>query len=155
MKGRQDVPYIYILKNGARCELSQHFSRFAGTREQRRVRASLLSSVSRAPWASFSRCDKKNVRQLENVPRRVYTPTFAPSLPKNTVTYHQVHYFEKGGKQSSAARTKTKIATVGKHAIVVTVSPRCRSQCQCGVNKFIITKYCRQKTQSTAPKRRR
>ena len=65
--------------------------------------------------ASFSRKNKKKVRQLENVPRRVYTPTFAPSLPKNTVTYHQVHYFEKGaGEQSSAARTKTKIATVGK-----------------------------------------
>ena len=137
------MPYIYILKNRARCELSQHFSRLYGTREQRRVRASLLSSVSRAACASFSRCDKTNVRQLENVPRRVYTPTFAPSLPKNTVTYHQVHYFEKGGEHSSAARTKTKIATVGKHAIVVTVSPRCRSQC--GVIKFIITKYCRQK----------
>ena len=75
--------------NGVPCELSHTVSRFGGTREQRRVRASLLSSVPRAPCASFSRKNKKKVRQLENVPRRVYTPTFAPSLPKNTVTYHQ------------------------------------------------------------------
>ena len=140
------MSYIYIPMNGVRCELSHTVSRFCGRREQRRVRASLLSPVSRAACASFSQKNSKNVRQLENVPRRVYTPTFAPSLPKNTVTYHQVHYFEKGaGEQSSAARTKTKIATVGKHAIVVTVSPRCRSQCQRGVIKFIITKHCRQK----------
>ena len=142
------MPYIYILMNGVPCELSHTVSRFGGTREQRRVRASLLSSVPRAPCASFSRKNKKKVRQLENVPRRVYTPTFAPSLPKNTVTYHQVHYFEKGaGEQSSAARTKTKIATVGKSmpSLSQSLGPRCRSQCQRGVIKFIITKHCRQK----------
>ena len=149
------MPYIYILKNGARCELSQHFSRLYGTREQRRVRASLLSSVSRAAWASFSRCDKTNVRQLENVPRRVYTPTFAPSLPKNTVTYHQVHYFEKGaGEQSSAARTKTKIATVGKSMPSLSQSapaadPNANAASSNSSSRSIVGK----KTQSTAPKR--
>ena len=88
--------------NGVRCELSHTVSRFGGTREQRRVRASLLSSGPRAAWASFSRCDKTNVRQLENVPHLVYTPIFAPSLPETTVTYIL------DGEQSSAARTKTK-----------------------------------------------
>ena len=150
------MPYIYILMNGVPCELSHTVSRFGGTREQRRVRASLLSSVPRAPCASFSRKNKKKVRQLENVPRRVYTPTFAPSLPKNTVTYHQVHYFEKGaGEQSSAARIKTTRLLYGRKEChrYHTVSPRCRSKCQYGVTNSSSRSIVGKKTQSTAPKR--
>lgn len=152
---RQNVPYIYILMNGVPCELSHTVSRFGGTREQRRVRASLLSSVPRAPCASFSRKNKKKVRQLENVPRRVYTPTFAPSLPKNTVTYHQVHYFEKGaGEQSSAARTKTKIATVGKSMPSLSQSaPAADPNANAASSNSSSRSIAGKKTQSTAPKR--
>ena len=98
---RQDVSYTYILSLGGRCELSRIVSRFLLTRKTRRVRASLLSSVPRAPIPSFSRCKNKNARQNETVPHLVYTPTFAPSLPETTVTYIS------DGEQSSAARTIT------------------------------------------------
>ena len=107
------------------------------------------------PVLHFRGRSKKKVRQLENVPRRVYTPTFAPSLPKNTVTYHQVHYFEKGaGEQSSAARTKTKIATVGKSMPSLSQSapaadPNANAASSNSSSRSIVGK----KTQSTAPKR--
>ena len=148
------MSYIYIPMNGARCELSHTVSRFCGRREQRRVRASLLSPVSRAACASFSQKNSKNVRQLENVPRRVYMPILSKRPQLHTIRYTiSRRVASRARRRDTRTKTKTKIATVGKHAIVVTVSPCCRSQCQCGVIRLIITKYRRQQTQGTAPKR--
>ena len=137
----QNTSYAYILMIWVRCDMSQHVSRFCNTstrREQRRVRASLLSSVSRAAWASFSQNIYKKVRQFENVPHRVYSLHF----PKDHSYIPQVLGIT---ISRTAARTtsKTKIATVGKHAIVVTASPRCRSQCHCSIMKFTIATYYR------------
>ena len=86
-KRRQDGPYIYILTHGGRYELSRIVSWFLLTRNTRRVRALLLSSVPGAPYSSFSRSDNRNARQNETVPHIVYTPTCAPSIPETTVTY--------------------------------------------------------------------
>ena len=139
--------------SGANCLTLSHDLVVHGNNEGSGPR--YLALCRGAPCASFSRCDNTNVRQLENVPRRVYTPTFASSLPKNTVTYHQVHYFEKGaGEQSSAARTKTKIATVGKSMPSLSQSapaadPNANAASSNSPSRSIVGK----KTQSTAPKR--
>ena len=134
----QNTSYIYILMIWVGCDMSQHVSRFCGTREQPRVRASLLSSVSRAAWASFSQKIYKKVRQFENVPHRVYSLHF----PKDH-SYIPQRYSVTISRTAARTTSKTKIATVGKHAIVVTASPRCRSQCHCSIMKFTIATYYR------------